>query len=162
MNSTSGSGSASAFPIRVRTQGSQINADPCGLNFLSGPAVSPNRNPLHLALLFSRVPSENEPHPMGWHPDGAPTTGVYYGAPFLSELERPAAAVAAKSCSAPTATAAAKTCPAPTPAEEEGVRFVNMGGPPDSYLDRLCGLAGFMAGQVIPLSWWLPGKAGPP
>jgi hypothetical protein len=99
---------------------------------------------------------------MGWHPDGPPT-GVY-GAPFLSDLERPAMAAAAKSFAAPTTTpAAAKTCPAPTPAEEEGVRFVNMGGPPDSsYLDRLCGLAGFMAGQVIPLSWWLPGKAGPP
>ncbi len=100
---------------------------------------------------------------MGWHPDGAPTTGLY-GAPFLSDLERPAmaAAAAAKSCAAPTTAPAAKSCP--TPAEEEGVRFVNMGGgPPDSsYLDRLCGLAGFMAGQVIPLSWWLPGKAGPP
>jgi hypothetical protein len=86
-----------------------------------------------------------------------------YGGPFLHDLARPAMAPAAKSFSAPTKMSA-KSCPTAAVAEreeEEGVRFVNMGGPPDSYLDKLSGLAGFMAGQVIPLTSWLPGKGVP-
>jgi len=76
-----------------------------------------------------------------------------YGGPTSPKLERPAVA-AAKSFVPPP--------PATREEEEQGVRVISMDGTQDGLLDKLSGLAGFMVGQVIPMSWWLPGKEVPP